>query len=389
MKRVLFFGDPRLYSNRQMMLGIASEPRVAGQWFLRIRQPGRDPRQVAAMLREMKPDAVLIHSSLPEATMAVLLRRKLPCVVLGVDFFPALPVPALVPDEEAIGRLAAEHLLDRGFAHYAFVGYKWATNLLGRLKGYRERLQKSGRDCDSFLSGVAHQSVLEAHGSFRPPPDFIRWLRKLPRPCALLAGTDSIASTVLEACLLHKIQVPHEIAVLGVDDDSVLCHTSWPPLSSVRQDFRTIGREAAGLLCEWNPAAPPGRLLKRFQPIDIVLRESTDMRHLTDPLVAQALAFIARHIERQFQIRELVHELGVSSQTLTTHFHEAMGRTPLMEVRRQRVDHARRLLEESDAAIAQIAQRCGFGSAIRFCSVFKEFTGVTPTEYRRKHEAVR
>lgn len=389
MKRVLFFGDPRLYSNRQMMLGIASEPRVAGQWFLRIRQPGRDPRQVAAMLKEMKPDAVFIHSLLPTATVTGLLRKRLPCVVLGVDYYPELPVPAFVPDEEAIGRLAAEHLLDRGFTHYAFVGYKWATNLQGRLKGYSERLQRSGRTCTTFMSGVAHQSVLEAHGSFRPPPDFIRWLRNLPRPCALLAGTDSIASTVLEACLLHKIQVPHELAVLGVDDDSVLCHTAWPPLSSVRQDFRAIGREAAGMICDWNAGNPPGRVLRRFVPIDIVLRDSTDMRHLTDPLVAKALVFITRNIERQFQIRELVRELGVSSQTLTTHFHEAMGRTPLMEVRRQRVDHARRLLEESDAPIAQIAKRCGFGSAIRFCSVFKEFTTVTPTEYRRKHEAVR
>ena len=389
MKRVLFFGDPRLYSNRQMMLGIASEPRVAGQWFLRIRQPGRDPRQVAAMLKEMRPDAVILHHRLHETTITALLKRRIPCVVLGVDFFPDLPIPALVPDEEAIGRVAAEHLLDRGFSHYAFVGYKWATNLQGRLKGFETRLAKTGRTCRTFLSGVAHQGVFEAHGAFRPPPDFIRWLRALPRPCALLAGTDSIASTVLEACLLHKIRVPHDIAVLGVDDDSVLCHTAWPPLSSVRQDFRTIGREAAALICEWNPEQPPGRVLRTFAPIDVVLRESTDMRHLTDPLVVGALDFIGRNIERQFQIRELVKQLGVSSQTLTTHFHEAMGRTPLMEVRRQRVDHARRLLEESDAPIAQIAQRCGFGSAIRFCSVFKEFTGVTPTEYRRKHEAVR
>lgn len=386
MKRVLFLGDPSLYSNRQMVLGIASEPRVAGQWFLRIRQPRRDPRHVAALLKDMKPDALLVHHAVPADAMKAVLKRRMPCIVLGMDFFPEWPLPAFLPDEEAIGRLAAEHFLDRGFDRFAYVGYRGASNLLGRLAGFSTRLGKARRTCEVHLSGVYHQNLLDAHGASQPPDELVKWLRRLEKPCALLAGTDSIASTVLEVCLSSGIKVPQELAVLGVDDDGMLCHASWPPLSSVRQDFRAIGREAAALLCDWNAASPPGRLLRRFPPIDVVQRASTDARRLADPLVLKALDFIALNIERQFQIRELVQHVGVSSQTLTTHFHEALGRTPLMEVRRLRIDHARRLLEETRHSVGSIAKRCGFGSAIRFCSVFKEFTSQTPTGYRQNHE---
>ena len=189
---------------------------------------------------------------------------------------------------------------------------------------------------------------------------------------------------MVELCIHHNINVPEEIAVLGSGNAILACHLSKPQLSSIAESFEGIGHECAKIALEWERNGSPGRFVQGVRPIGVIARESTDIQEVHNPVVTQALKFIAANLERRFKIGEVLKAVGVANRTLAIHFKDSLRRTPVMEIRRQRIERAKYLLAETSDTTTRIGARCGMPEPVYFCRTFKDMTGVTPQEYRKR-----
>jgi LacI family transcriptional regulator len=189
---------------------------------------------------------------------------------------------------------------------------------------------------------------------------------------------------VLYACRALGLLVPEQVAVMGGDEDSLLCETCNPPLSGVALTSERIGYEAAALLDrllhgEARPAEPT-----LIEPTRVVVRQSTDTLAITDPDLAQAIAFIRVHAATAIRVSDVLRAVAVSRSWLERRFQESLGRSPAEEIRRVRLDRAKQLLAETEMPVPQVAVAAGFGSREYLAYAFKQVTGLTPREFRHR-----
>ncbi len=289
-------------------------------------------------------------------------------------------VPWADTHDEAIARLGVEHFVERGFRHLAFCGdpgFKWSQ---ARGEHFKRLALASGK---LFYE---HQSLSRYDKAFSWDSEKARladWLQQLPRPVAVMACYDFKAQQVLDVCRQLSIAVPEEVAVLGVDNDHLICELAEPRLSSVMPDTHRTGYEAAELLDRMmsgeavDPAVP-----LMTKPLGIRTRESTDISAIEDQCVALALQFIRKNASANIQVTDLVRHVSLSRRVLENRFHKAIGRTPHEEILRVRINRVKELLSETDLTISQIAVRAGFEHSEYMASAFKRETGLTPSQYR-------
>jgi LacI family transcriptional regulator len=210
------------------------------------------------------------------------------------------------------------------------------------------------------------------------------WMRVLPTPIGLLACNDDRGRQVLEACRLANLNVPEDVAVLGIDNDEVFCDLSDPPLSSVALNAETAGYRAAELL----DAMMTGRVRKRqrilVEAVGVVTRRSTEMVAVSEPDVVAALQYIRREQGRGISVQSVANEVAVSRRSLEKRFRETIGRTILEEIQLVRLERAKRLLLETTYPISRIAEMSGFGSTGYFIQFFQSRVGETPRKFRIK-----
>lgn len=297
--------------------------------------------------------------------------------VINISSRRPAPFPSVTIDQNAVGRMAAEHLLNQGLRHFAFVEMRegadvWQT----RFEGFRDRIERAGHACHSLSTERVHKSgqFMERLG---------RWLRRMPKPCGLMAFNDAYAAHLVSICRLHGIEVPEEAAVIGVDNDSLVCEQSAPPLSSVQLPLERVGFEAAGMLDQVMDGQPPPPSVL-LQPIGVVTRRSTDMLALEDRRLIRILRFIREHACEGIRVEDAVAVAPVTRRWVERHFRAALGRSPAEEIRRVRIEHAEACLAHTDLSLPEIAFRCGFSSHTRFGTVFRRLTGTTPSAYRKR-----
>ena len=201
-------------------------------------------------------------------------------------------------------------------------------------------------------------------------------------PLGVFVCYDGRARHVLEACQLRGWTVPDEIAVLGVDNDEVLCELCTPPLSSVQPNARRTGFEAAELLSRMMRGEKPGRMTRRVEPVRVVERQSTDTVAVADAKVAAAVRFIREHVGDGIDVGDVLRAVPMSRTLLERKFQAALGRSPHREILQQRIARARHLLAESEVSIAVVAELAGFGDASYLSVVFRRETGESPRSYR-------
>ena len=354
MRKVGLLIDTASSYGRGLLRGIAQYARLRGPWTLRF--DARDVDGVIALVRT--------------AAQARRARAsRIPCVDL--DF----TLPRLAPwpvrnDERAVARMAAGHLLDRGFRSFAFCGWNdgswWESE---RLDAFRDAVRPAGP-----------LAVWRARDVGRLPA----WLAALPRPCGLFACNDQRGREVIEAARAARVRIPDELAVIGVDDDEVLCEMSVPPLSSVGLDTIRIGFEGAALLDRLMRGGRPPRKSTLIPPRGVVTRQSSDILASADPAVVAAALFVRAHVRQPLSVPDLARAAGVSRKTLETRFRSALGRTPRQEILRARMERVRDLLLRTDWPLKRVAAESGFTYPEHLHAVFRKHEGVTPAAYRRQ-----
>jgi LacI family transcriptional regulator len=323
-------------------------------------------------------DGVIVVSGIHADVDAFVARLRVPTVNIG---YHAPKLPSVAADSAAVGRLAAEHFLSRGFRHFAFYESSRTPGEISRRDGFVEVLRKAGHQVH-LLGPPA------AAGRAGPRSRDDRWtllgrqLARLPKPIAVMAEYDDRAIDVIDAALLAGLRVPEQVAVLGVDNDELRCPFASVPLSSIDNDEGRVGFEAARLLQRlMNGQRPPsGPVL--IPPRGIVVRQSTNILAIPHEHVATALRLIWEHYTDPIDVARVAQQIPISYAQLHASFVKHVGHTMADEIETRRLEHARRLLTETDAKVSEVARRSGFGSADRMGRVFVRRLNTTPSDYR-------
>jgi LacI family transcriptional regulator len=266
-----------------------------------------------------------------------------------------LGIPCVMEDNHAIGRLGAGHLLERNFKNFAWAPFCDDEVNEERFRGFADAVRAGGFDC----------------------------VQLLPVNTRIFCYNDCVAADIVDACIEAEIQIPDQVAVLGVDNDPVICDCVQVPLSSVRHDLEGMAYEAAALLDALINGEPAPKIPKRISPKGVVTRKSTEVLAVENPDVSTALSYIQGNFLRgNLSVDDIVAHTQLSRRSLERVFREELQRTMLHEILRVRVNHAQKLLETTSLSVTDIAARSGFASLNHFFRVFHGRTGLTPRAFR-------
>lgn len=363
---------------RNVLRGIQAFAAQHESWIFHDAAPDL---RVIAPLREWNPQGIIAH--LFDEELAEALSRLGKPLVNTTSTLPELPVPLVEVDHQAVGRMGAEHFLDNGFRNFGYFGSRIAQFSVGREQGFRRRLEEEGYECSSCYAEYLP----------RPGPGeswtnvdkrVHRWISVLKKPVGILASNDVPARALAAACRQLDLNVPEDVAILGVDNDEVEAGLAFPPLSSIAIPSQRIGFEAAGLLSRLMAGMPPPTRPLFLPPQGVIVRQSSDVVAVSDPELSASLHFIRRHGNEKIGVEDVAAHVGASRRKLERKFRATIRRTICDEIRRVRIERAKRLLSTTDMAMPDIATRSGFDGARRLATVFRQYTGTTPTAYRRQ-----
>ncbi len=382
-RRVALIYDATRAYDLKVMAGVAAYLREGVGWSVYIEETALKDQRLP-VLASWHGDGIIANFDNPRVVRAVL-RSHLAAVAFGSGYGwydPGCHIPYLFTNNAAIARMAADHLADRGFRNFAYYGgvrtriNGWSVE---RERAFAERIAGRRHQCQAYRDrrpvGRNWTPLQRALG---------RWLAALPKPVGLMAENDQRARLVLEACRAAGLRVPDEVAVIGVDNDELLCQLSTPLLSSVEQGSLRIGYEAAALLDRIMSGRKPRRTGIIVDPIGVVARGSTDILAIEDPKVAAAMRYVWEHACDGIQAQDVADAVEVSRSGLDAHFKDVLGRTIRASIRGAQLQAAMRLVSDTVLSLKEIAGKTGFRSVQHMTTLFRQAFGDPPAKYRRK-----
>ena len=250
-----------------------------------------------------------------------------------------------------------------------------------------QELRKQDRKCFVYPDDVSTE--YEYHRPYwndARHKSLIKWLKKLPYPVGILAASDMLAVRIIESCKELNLDVPHQVAVLGVSNDSLTCSLSSPQLSSIDLDAERYGYLAAELLDKkMNGNAVPETPII-VSPKGAVARSSTDMVATDDPYCIQAIEFIRKHYKEKISAVDVANSVKLSRAMLDRRFLASFGRTINKVITRLRMETAEYLLLQTDQKISQVAANSGFNCYEYFFRAFQQRHNMTPEEFRANNQ---
>ena len=376
---------PRLIhaSWREFLKGFLDQARIHQNWNIRLLQ---SPEELTpTFINELEAeniDGIVICESIPSESKAKLLNTEIPMVVIGMkdDSFSKRKCGTVFirNDDEDIGRFTARHFMSLGnFASWGFVpesiGLYWSDL---RCKGFTDELRKNGKEVFVFSSPFSKHST---NYSLR----LARWLKALPKPAAIMAAYDGLSRIILEACVVSGMKVPNQIAIVGVDNDPILCDFSTPSLTSVAPNHAKEGALAADALTNFlrNPKSITTKTILSNEKT-IFERESTAYTSPSTTLVKRARSFIDRNCDKPIKTEVVLRHLGVSRSLADLRFRENRGETLAQAITKRRLEEVARRLRKTTLPIHTISTACGFSNVNHLKNLFKRHYGKCMRDWR-------
>jgi len=366
---------------RGLLRGIHAYSREHGPWVTCLSEQEQGDAKPVVLKEDWKGDGILAR--LDNRWIAQDVKKwlgKIPVIDLCAGRM--LPgVRCVETNDSSISRLAAEHLLERRFRQFGYYSdsrFNWAR---WRGEHFMKLIAEQGYAC-SFYEDAKNRKTRS--NSDTQLTQLITWVHSLPKPAGVMACHDFAGWQLLEACGRARIAVPDEVAVIGVDNDELLCELADPPLSSVVPDTFMAGYEAARLLDLWMAGKRPAGDL-RIEPKGVVTRKSTDALAVADPIVSQAVRFIREHACDGIKVRDVMRQMPLSRAALDNEFKKLLGHTSHEEILRVQFQRVIELLIKSDLTLAEVAERTGFRHPQYFTHAFKQRYGMPPSDYRDQH----
>lgn len=378
--KVAVFIEPARKFDRALLRGIHNYCRQQGHWALyRPSFPyPRGPRHMTLeQLHRWGAHALITRES---AHIATLLPHRWPMVIVPHDQVVDGAIN-VVSDYPAMGRMAAEHLLERGFVNFAFCTFYRAQWPQQQASGFQERLAQDGFHAETYFQPKSRKQWRWEDEE----PLLVEWLQKLPKPVAIMAAPDERASHIVEACKVTGLTIPDEVAVLGVDNDDLICEFSDPPISSIELSTEQAGYDAAAALDSLLHGRPVTEPVVLIRPLYVAPRRSTDVFQIADTNIRHAVEFIRRHAKRSLGVDDVVDVTTLSRRTLQKKFKKLLGHSVLEEIRRARVQEVKHLLIDTNLTVSEIAVALRFPTESHISRYFRQVTGTTPRAFRLEH----
>jgi LacI family transcriptional regulator len=383
LRRVALLIETSREYGRGLLRGVTQYLAEHGPWSLSI-EPSALDSPVPGWFKHWQGDGILARIDSPQLAKAIA-QCNVPVIDLR-NSIPGLGFPVVGTDSLAVAKLVHQHFRERMITNLACCGF---------IKGERPGTEPRQQLRDDFYAVAGPASYMYPPNDFRPrkplaEADHIRmlseWLMALPKPVGILAVSDLRGLQILDACRRCGIAVPDEVAVVGADNDELMCNLCTPPLSSVALDLERVGYSAAQLLEQMMAGkAPMKSHMHLLPPLGLVTRQSSDTMAVTDREVAAAAQWIRQHALSPITVRDVIRRSNLSRRSLEQRFLKLAGRTLNEEIVRAKLTHVQRLLIESKLSLTSIAEKVGVSSGSYLGVMFQRQFGVTCTEFRRRH----
>ena len=376
-RNILFFQYPwRLW--RERLAGVYRYAKKA-RWQVSVAEYGRNFESIDAALKFWRPDGLIVEGGYTElADFRQSDFRGYPTVFCDARASRMRkPYSGVAHDSSVTAMLAAKELIALGFSDYAFVGNlqprDWSDH---RRDVFAQAVAAAGGRLNVFESSAVQD--LDVFRERLSP-----WLSALPRPCGLLAANDATADIVLRLLRNRRIKVPEDIAVVGIDNDTLICENTTPTLTSVAPDFERSGYLAAEMLdARMNDRGVKDEL-RTFSALQVIHRGSTRILKRKDDAIKKALEFIREKAADGISPRDVIEQIGGSRRQTEYRFREFVGKSIGEEILAVRLETAKKLLADSSLPIGAVAERCGYSDDSLLRRAFKTATGLSLSEYRK------
>ncbi len=385
MPRIILLTDFSEDYAKRLMRGMVRYSRRHGPWVLcRMPLSYRDLHGIEGVVEwalRWKADGIIGQFY---NTDRVELFRRAGIAAVAQDFRRRFTdIPNVTGTHIEAGRMGADYLLGKGFRSLGFYGFRGVVWSEERCEGFRCEIERRGGEFSEY-SNIGSDDLW-----FYESASLLEWLEGLPKPCAIMACDDDRGHHIVEVCKLNGIRVPEDVAVLGVDNDEIVCTLSDPPLSSIEQDVERGGYETAGLL-ERMIADPDGHFDDVVvRATHIVTRRSTDIYATDDAYISAALRYIHENADHRLCVEDIVARVPLSRRLLETRFRHVTGTSVYAYIQSVRIDKFAAALLEKDDSVADLALRMGFPDYKNISRAFRRIKGCTPSEYREREKLSR
>jgi len=363
---------------RGLLEGVTAYLREHRGWSIYLSEHGRGD-SVPAWLHGWKGNGIIARIE-NRVIANVVRQRGLPTVdVSAARLLPHLPW--VETDNEAMARVALEHLLERGFRNLGYCGlsdYNWS---IWRCEQFKRLAEQAGCACRVHMTRRRGDRAADSAAEQR---ELAAWVRSLPKPAGVWTCYDIRGRQLLEACHAENLRVPDDVAVIGVDNDLLLCELADPPLTSVIPDTHRTGYMAAQLLEKMMDGKKVRSAPHFVEPLGIATRRSTDVLAINDPDISAAVHYIRDHACDGISVTQVLDVVPLSRRTFEKRFASLIGRTPHEQIIRTQVQRARELLRDTDLPLKAIAERVGVRHAEYLCVLFKRVMAMSPGQYRKR-----
>lgn len=377
MKRIVLLVETSREFGRRLIIGIARYSRLKGPWSF-YKEP-IDLKSSIPHLTTWKPDGIIMRDSL---ITKELLKMNIPTILAIHNSSYPKNLPVIRTDSRSIAKMASEHLVEKGLKNFAFCGfdaYDWSNE---RKSFFCLFNSEAGYPTQSYSSSKSLGT-----GDWEKEQRHVReWVKSLPKPVGILACNDDRGQHILEVCKLNGLKVPEDVAVIGVDNDPMICEIGDPPLTSIALNVESAGYQAAQLLDQLIGGKKMAGQQIMVAASHIVQRQSSDILAVNDAEVASAIQYIRNNAKNKILVHEVVNTTSVSRRTLEKRFKKTIHRSIYDEIRLVRVEWISKMLIETDLPISQITSLFNFTDVEHISRYFKKEKGIGLREFRKLHQ---